>query len=365
LSNLLREIFPVANVDLFTSGTIGMLAVPNRIVMSPMTRSRMAPKGVPSEMAVEYYSQRASAGLIITEGTAPSAGGLGYARTPAIETDEQVAAWKKITAAVGAKGGRMFMQLMHVGRIGSPLNRYTEQPLVAPSTVKAAGQIWTDSAGLQDFPMPQALSISEIAGVIEEFSKASRNALAAGFKGVELHAASGYLPMQFLSSNTNLRTDGYGGSVTKRIRFVLEVLDAMIAAAGSPSKIGIKIAPGMPFNDIQDADPKETYTTLVKALADKGLAYLHVLQTALPGTFELLRPLYSGTFAACGGFTKESGTAALKSGLADFIVYGKPFIANPDLPTRFAKDAPLAVADPSVFYSPGPKGYIDWPSLQG
>jgi N-ethylmaleimide reductase len=353
----------VANVDLFTPGTLGALTVPNRIIMSPMTRSRMAPTGVPSEMAIEYYSQRASAGVIITEGTAPAAGGIGYARTPAIETDEQVAAWKKITNAVGAKGGRMILQLMHVGRIASPLNRYTEQPIVAPSAVKAAGQIWTDAAGLQDFPAPSALSLTEIQEVIEGYAKATRNALAAGFKGVELHAASGYLPMQFLSSNTNLRTDGYGGSVTTRIRFVLEVLDAMIGAAGSPAKIGIKIAPAMPFNDIHDADPKETYTTLVKALANKGLAYLHVLQTALPGTFELLRPLYPGTFAICGGFTKESGNAALKSGLADFIVYGKPFIANPDLPIRFAKDAPLAVADPSVFYSPGPKGYIDWPSL--
>lgn len=353
----------MANVDLFTPGTIGGLAVPNRIVMSPMTRSRMAPNGVPSEIAIEYYSQRALAGLIITEGTAPSAGGMGYARTPAIESDEQVAAWKKVTHAVSVKGGRMFAQLMHVGRIGSPLNRYTEQPLVAPSAVKAAGQIWTDAAGLQDFPTPKELSAAEIAAVIEEYAKATRNALAAGFKGVELHAASGYLPMQFMSSNTNLRTDGYGGSVTKRIRFVLEALDAMIGAAGSASKVGIKIAPAMPFNDIHDADPKETYTTLVKALAGKGLAYLHVLQTAMPGTFELLRPLYPGTFAVCGGFTKETGNAALKSGLADFIVYGKPFIANPDLPVRFAKDAPLAVADPSVFYSPGSKGYIDWPTL--
>lgn len=353
----------MAHVDLFTPGTIGALAVPNRIIMSPMTRSRMGPNGVPSEMAIEYYSQRASAGLIVTEGTAPSAGGIGYARTPAIESGAQVVAWKRITDAVGAKGGRMFMQLMHVGRIGSPLNRYTEQPLVAPSAVKAAGQIWTDAAGLQDFPLPKALSTSEIAAVIDEYAQATRNALAAGFKGVELHAASGYLPMQFLSSNTNLRTDGYGGSVTKRIRFVLEALDAMIAAAGSASKIGIKIAPAMPFNDIHDADPKETYTTLVKAISGKGLAYLHVLQTALPGTFELLRPLYPQTFLVCGGFTKESGTAALKSGLADFIVYGKPFIANPDLPVRFVKDASLAVADPSIFYSPGPKGYIDWPTL--
>ena len=350
------------DVDLATPGMIGALKTPNRIIMSPMTRSRAAANGVPAEMAVEYYAQRASAGLIITEGTAPSANGIGYIRTPAIETAEQVAAWKKITDAVSARDGRMFMQLMHVGRIGSAHNRYIDRPLVAPSAIKAAGQIFT-AAGMQDFPEPVALSTAEVGGVIEEYAKATRNALAAGFKGVELHSASGYLPMQFLSSNSNQRTDGYGGSVKNRIRFVVETLDAMIAAAGDASRVGIKIAPGMPFNDIQDADPKETYTELVKAIAGKGLAYLHVLRTTIPETFELLRPLYTGTFLVNGGFTKESGDAALKSGLADFIVYGKAFIANPDLPVRFAKDAPLAVADPSVFYSPGPVGYTDWPTL--
>ncbi len=352
----------MTSVDLFTPGKIGTLEVPNRMIMSPMTRSRMLTNGVPSDMAIEYYSQRASAGLILTEGTAPSAGGIGYARTPAIETAEQVAGWKKITDAVSAKHGHMFVQLMHVGRIGSPLNRFTDQPLVAPSAVKPAGQIWTDAKGLQDFGTPHALSTAEIGVIVEEYAQATRNAFKAGFKGVELHAASGYLPMQFLSSNTNLRTDQYGGNVNNRIRFVMEVLDAMIAAAGSPAKVGIKIAPGMPFNDINDADPVETYTTLVKALAGKGLAYLHVLQTALPGTFELLRPHYSGTFAAAGGFTKDSGTAALQSGLADFIVYGKLFIANPDLPHRFARNVPLAAPDPTTFYTPGPKGYIDQPA---
>lgn len=353
----------MADLNLLTPGKLGSLAVPNRMIMAPMTRSRMLPGGVPSDLAVEYYAQRASAGLILTEGTAPSAVGLGYARTPAIETPEQVAGWKKITDAVSAKGGRMFVQLMHVGRIGSALNRYTDRPLVAPSAIKAAGQIWTDASGLQDFDTPVALSTAEIGKVIEEYAQATRNALAAGFKGVELHAASGYLPMQFLSTNTNQRTDGYGGGVNNRIRFVLEALDAIIAAAGSPAKVGIKIAPGMPFNDIQDANPTETYTTLVKALAGKGLAYLHVLQTTLPGTFELLRPLYPETFAAAGGFTKDSGNAALASGLADFIVFGKPFIANPDLPTRFATNAALNTPDPTTFYSPGPKGYIDQPSL--
>jgi N-ethylmaleimide reductase len=353
----------MSDINLLSPGRIGSLAVPNRLVMAPMTRSRAGAGGVPSELSIEYYAQRASAGLILTEGTAPSAQGLGYARTPAIDTAEQIAAWKKITDAVKAKGGHMFMQLMHVGRIGNQHNRYTDKPLVSASAIKAAGQIWTDAAQLQDHPVPHALGTNEIAGVIAEYAQATKNALAAGFDGVELHSASGYLPMQFLSSGTNQRTDGYGGSASNRIRFVVEALEAMIAAAGSADKVGIKISPGMPFNDCTDADPKETYTTLVPAIANKGLAYLHVLQTALPGVFELLRPHYQGTFAIGGAQTLESGNAALKSGLADFVVYGKSFLANPDLPARFAKGATLNAFDTTTFYSPGAKGYTDYPTL--
>jgi N-ethylmaleimide reductase len=353
----------MSEINLLSPGRIGGMETRNRIIMSPMTRSRALAGGVPSALAIEYYTQRASAGLIITEGTAPSAVGLGYARSPAIESPEQIAAWKKITDAVHAKGGRMFCQFMHVGRIGHDANRYTKEPLVAPSAIKAAGTIWTDTQGMQEHPTPRALETREIPAVIEEFAQATRNALAAGFDGVELHAASGYLPMQFLSSNTNQRTDQYGGSVNNRIRFVVETLEAMIKAAGSADKVGIKIAPGMPFNDIQDADPKETYTTLVKALAPLGLGYLHVLRTVIPETFDMLRPLYKGTFLVCGGFTQETGNAALKSGLADFIVYGKLFTSNPDLPARFAKGAELVPWDTTTFYSPGPKGYTDYASL--
>jgi N-ethylmaleimide reductase len=334
------------------------------MIMAPMTRSRAGAKGVPSKLAIEYYAQRASAGLILTEGVAPSAVGLGYARTPAIESQEQIAAWRAITSAVHAKGGRMFAQFMHVGRIGHPANRYTDEPLVAPSAIRAAGQMWTDAHGLQDYAMPRALETSEIPGVIEQYAQATRNALAAGFDGVELHSASGYLPMQFLSSNTNQRTDQYGGSVRNRIRFVVEALEAMSAAAGSPSKVGIKISPAMPFNDIHDANPTETYTTLVSAISGMGLAYLHVLQSApLPNAHALLRPLFDGMFAAGGGFTKDTGNAAIESGLADFVVFGKLFTSNPDLPVRFALDAALVGWDASTFYSPGPKGYTDFASL--
>ncbi len=350
------------DINVLTPGRIDGFDTHNRVIMAPMTRSRALPGGVPSELAIEYYTQRAYAGLIITEGIAPSAVGLGYARTPAIENAGQVAAWKKITDAVHGKGGRIFAQFMHVGRIGHAANRYTTEPLVAPSAIRAAGQMWTDSLGMQDNGMPRALDLGEIPRVIEQYAHATRNAFAAGFDGVELHSASGYLPMQFLSSNSNQRTDSYGGSVQNRIRFVVETLEAMTQAAGSPSKVGIKISPAMPFNDISDADPVETYTTLVKAISPMGLAYLHVLRSApLPNIFEILRPLFKGLFAAGGGFTRESGNALLQSGLADFIVFGKLFTSNPDLPVRFAKSAPLVDPDPNTFYSPGPKGYTDYP----
>ena len=354
----------MADLTLFTPGRINGFDTKNRFVMAPMTRSRALPGGVPSELAVEYYAQRASAGLIITEGVAPCAAGIGYARTPTAETPEQMAAWKKIVDAVHAKGGRMFMQFMHVGRIGNAENRYTKEPLVSASAVRAAGQMWTDSKGMQDLDAPRALETSEVPGVIAQYAAATRNALDAGFDGVELHSASGYLPMQFLSSNTNLRTDAYGGNAQNRIRFVVEALEAMAKAAGTPSKVGIKISPAMPFNDIHDADPVETYTTLVHAIGSMGLAYLHVLKTTIPNTFELLRPLFKGPFLAGGGFSKESGNTALASGTADFIVFGKLFTSNPDLPARFEQSAALVDPDPSTFYSPGPKGYVDYSALQ-
>jgi len=330
-------------------------------MMAPMTRSRALAGGVPSELAIEYYAQRASAGLIATEGVAPNAVGLGYARTPAIETAEQIAAWKKITDAVHARGGHMFMQFMHVGRIGHSANRYTTEPLIAPSAVRANGQMWTDAHGLQDFDAPRALESSEIPGVIEGFAQATRNALAAGFDGVELHAASGYLPMQFLSTGTNQRTDAYGGSLHNRIRFVLETLEVMIAAAGDSTRVAMKISPAIPFNDIHDNEPIETYSALVKAVAPMGLGYLHVLRTPpLPQIFDVLRPLYPGTFAVGGGFDFASGNAALASGLADFVVFGKPFTSNPDLAERFAAGLPLTPFDATTFYTPGAKGYTDF-----
>ena len=353
----------MADINLLTPGRIDGFDTRNRMIMAPMTRSRALAAGVPSELAITHYAQRASAGLILTEGTAPSAVGLGYARTPAVHSAEQVAAWKKITDAVHAKGGRMYMQFMHVGRIASSFNRYVDEPPVAPSAVKAAGQIWTDKAGLQDYDTPRELELSEIPGVIEEYAQATRNALEAGFDGVELHSASGYLPMQFLSSGTNRRTDAYGGSVKHRIRFVVEALESMIAAAGSSGRVGIKISPAMPFNDCTDDDPVETYTTLVKAISPLNLGYLHVLRTTIPHTFELLRPLFNGPFAAGGGFDREKGDALLASGAADFVVFGKLFTSNPDLPARFSNGGEITPWNADTFYTPGEKGYTDYAAL--
>lgn len=348
--------------QLFTPIRIGRHTLPNRLVMAPMTRSRADDAGVPGELVSLYYAQRASAGLIITEGVFPSAMGKGYVRTPGIETDAQVAAWKKVTEAVHAKGGRIFMQMMHCGRISHPsLLPDAAQP-VAPSAIKPAGQTWT-GAGLQDFVAPRELTVDEISGVVDDYRMATRRALAAGFDGVELHAASGYLPEQFLSSGSNQRQDQYGGSVANRARFVLEVLGAMVAEAGG-DRVGIKISPEMNFNDIVDATPQETYTHLVEQLRGLDLAYLHVaLFGAGVDYHALLRPRFSGAYLIGGGLDQKSAEAALAGGRADATVFGGAFLANPDLPERFRQGAALNSADKSTFYSPGLEGYTDYQFL--
>lgn len=348
--------------QLFTPTHIGRHTVPNRLVMAPMTRSRADEAGVPGELVSTYYAQRASAGLIISEGVFPSAMGQGYVRTPGIETEAQVAAWKQVTEAVHAQGGRIFMQLMHCGRISHPsLLPHGAQP-VAPSALQPAGQTWTAS-GLQDFVTPRALSLDEIAGVINDYRLATRRALAAGFDGVELHSASGYLPEQFLSSGSNQRQDAYGGSVANRARFVLEVLAAMVAEAGG-DRVGIKISPEMNFNDIVDAAPQETYTYLVEQLRELNLAYLHVaLFGAKVDYHALLRPRFNGAYLMGGGLDQAAAEAALADGRADATVFGGAFLANPDLPARFRQGAALNTPDKNSFYSPGAQGYTDYPFL--
>lgn len=347
---------------LFTSVQIGATSLANRIVMAPMTRSRANDAGVPGELVARYYGQRATAGLIITEGVYPSAVGKGYVRTPGIHSEAQIAAWRQVTDAVHAEGGKIFMQLMHSGRISHPSLQPNGEIPLAPSAIRPAGQVWTEQ-GQQDFVTPREMTTAEIAATIEEYRLATRNALAAGFDGVELHAASGYLPEQFLSSGSNQRTDNYGGSVANRVRFVQEVLAAMVAEAGG-ARVGMKISPEMNFNDIRDAKPQETYTTLVDAIAGLGLAYLHVaLFGAQTDYHALLRPRFHGAYLIGGGLDRDKAEALLATDAADAVVFGSSFIANPDLPARLRQGAALAQADRASFYSPGAAGYTDYPAL--
>ncbi len=350
-------------MNLFSPVKLGDYSLRNRVVMAPMTRSRADTQGVPSPLAAEYYGSRADAGLIITEGTAPSASGLGYPRTPGIYSPAQIAAWRKVTDAVHARGGKTFLQLMaRRGVIAHSANRTIPDPPVAPSAVRAAGEMWTDSQAMQPFDVPRALELAEIPSVIGEYAQATRNALAANFDGVELHSASGYLPNQFLSTGTNKRDDAYGGSIENRIRFAVEALSAMIGAAGSPGKVGMKVSPGMAFNDIGHDDPLPTYLALAKAVAPHNIAYLHVMRAGI-GAETALREAFPGTLLVGGGFKREEANQALGEGRADAVVFGSSYVANPDLVMRLDRDLPLNAPDPSTFFSAGPKGYTDYPVL--
>ena len=318
--------------------------------------------GVPSDLVTTYYAQRATAGLIISEGVFPDASGKGYVRTPGIETAEHVAAWKSVTQAVHAQGGHIFMQLMHCGRVSHPSLLHDGALPLAPSAIKPAGQTWTAN-GLQDFVTPHALSVTQIGGVVDSYRHAARRAIEAGFDGVELHAASGYLPEQFLSSSSNQREDQYGGSVENRSRFVLEVLAAMVDEVGS-DRVGIKISPEMNFNDISDANPQETFTYLVKQLRELKLAYLHVALFGASFDYHAaLRELFEGRYLIGGGLTRDSADTLIAEGKADAAVFGGAFLANPDLPARFLSGASLNVPDKDTFYTPGAEGYIDYPAL--
>jgi N-ethylmaleimide reductase len=358
---------------IFEPTTIAGLKLKNHVAMAPLTRQRADRMGVPQPWVTDYYSQRSGAGLVIAEGTQPSFAGQGYCRTPGIHTPEQVAAWKDVTAAVHANGAKMFLQMMHCGRIAHPLNRQIDDAPVAPSAVKPAGTMWTDQKQMQDFPMPHALETGELGVVVEEFVSAARNAIEAGFDGVELHAANGYLLNQFLATNTNQRTDAYGGSLNGRIRFVVEVTEAVAAAIGA-ARTAIRVSPGHMFNDLIDANPLETHRALLDALPTAAMAYVHVM---LPNAFSpqlnnagdpdavlpALRPHVKGALLAAGNLTLESASAALDSGLIQVAVFGRPFIANPDLVARFATGAPLAAPREALFYTPGPEGYSDYPPL--
>lgn len=350
---------------LFEPVRLGELQLANRIVMAPMTRSRADARAVPGSDMVEYYRQRASAGLIVAEGTAPSASGLGYCRTPAIYNREQISAWQQVTRAVHEQGGRIVLQLMHVGRAASHYNKPQGAPTVAPSSLPARVQLFSDSAGMVDADVPQALSLAAIAEVIGDFRQAALNAREAGFDGVELHCTSGYLPMQFMASGSNLRTDAYGGPVQQRVRFAKEVLEAMAAAIGA-GRVGLRLCPGNPYNDIDDREPEHTATALCQAVAPLGLAYLHIMRSPVPGldAFALARAHGPQGLILNDGFDAASARTALAAGEGTAVSFGRLFIGNPDLVERLRHDRPLAGFDRKTLYTPGARGYSDYPTWQ-
>ncbi|MGH8051756.1 MAG: alkene reductase [Arenimonas sp.] len=351
---------------LFSPKTIGQLALQNRIAMAPMTRSR-AINNIPNDTMREYYEQRNSAGLLITEGTSPSADGLGYARIPGIFTQEQADAWSKIATAVHVGGSKLAVQLMHTGRIGHDLNLPEGKALIAPSAIAAAGQMWTDQQGMQDHPAPKAMGRDDLERVKNDFVSASKLAIAAGLDGVELHAANGYLLGQFLNPRSNIRDDEYGGSAENRRRYVLEVVDAVAAAIGA-GRVGIRISPFNPFNDLAANYENEEveYLALVGELTKRDIAYLHLIATpgAVPdSSVKAIREAFPGPLMLAGDFNRERAEAALASGIADVVAFGKPFIGNPDLPTRLLKNIALNAFNPDQLYTPGPQGYSDYPTV--
>jgi N-ethylmaleimide reductase len=350
-------------MQLFEPYSLGRLRLQSRIVMAPMTRSR-AIGNVPNDLMAEYYEQRSSAGLIVTEGTSPSPNGLGYARIPGNFSDAQVAGWRKVTTAAHSGGAKIFLQLMHTGRITHPLNLPRGAEVVAPSAVAAAGQMWTDQSGMQNFPTPRALETREVAGVVAEYVTAATNAIEAGFDGVELHGANGYLIEQFLNTGTNKRTDDYGGSIANRNRFAIEVSAAIVKAIGA-DRTAIRLSPFNTFNDMVGDYPEipQQYTALAQRLGALELAYIHVVQYAKVGE-PLLRAIknaFGRTIVINGGLDREKAEAAFEAGLADLAAFATGFLSNPDLPYRLANGLPLTALDPSTFYSADAKGYTDYP----
>jgi N-ethylmaleimide reductase len=357
---------------LFQATTVRGLALANRTVMSPMTRSRAVDANTPNALMAEYYAQRASAGLIITEGVAPSPNGLGYARIPGLFNADQVKGWKLATEAVHAKGGKIVVQLMHTGRVSHVANLPAGAEVVGPTATTLAGEMYTDSQGMQAHSAPRAMTEQDIAKAVEEYAHAARLAIEAGFDGIELHAANGYLIEQFLNPNVNQRTDTYGGSIDARNRFALEVAAATSKAIGA-ERVGIRLSPYGVFNGTGAFPEVEAQTlALAKALSAMGLMYLHVLDHSamgappVPATLKAqLRAAFDGPFILAGGFDKASAEKALEANQADLIAFGRPFLSNPDLVARLRTGASLNAPDMATFYTPGAKGYTDYPVLAG
>ncbi len=351
--------------SLFTPVSLGALNLSNRVIMAPMTRDRAGPGDVPTPLMVEYYRQRASAGLIITEGVQPSPEGKGYWRTPGIYSPEQIAGWRLVSDAVRARGGRMVMQLMHCGRVVVPTNRGFDARVLAPSAIACPTPVPGPDGVPVATAMPEAIAADEIPVLIEEFATAARNAIAAGMDGVELHYASGYLINQFLNPVSNQRADIYGGSAENRIRFPVAVLKALADAIGG-DRVGFRISPGNPYNGMDPADPEATFAPFVKAADGLGLAYCHVVDMGLEelDTLAMLRANWSRPIIANNGLKADSAAALIDAGRADAVSFGRAFIANPDLVERVAAGAPLARVDFAHVYTGEEKGFTDYPAME-
>ena len=353
---------------LFEPYQLGPITLPNRLVMAPLTRNRAVAGLVPNPLAVEYYGQRASAGLLVTEASQVSQQGQGYQDTPGIYSREQVAGWRKVTDRVHDRGGRIFIQLWHVGRISHVSLQENNQPPVAPSAIRAKGKTFVGGT-FADVSEPRALTLEEIPGIIESFRRGAANALQAGFDGVEIHGANGYLLDQFAKDGANRRTDGYGGSIENRARLMLEVSKAVVAEAGA-GRTGIRISPVTPANDISDSNPQPLFDHIVDHLNALKLVYIHVIEGATGGPRDIapfdygsLRKRFSGAYMANNGYDLELANKVLAANEADLIAFGKPFIANPDLVERLKRGASLNVPDKATFYGGGAKGYTDYPVL--
>lgn len=357
-------------MDLFTPILFGPYTLPNRIVMAPLTRNRAEAGNVPGPLNAVYYAQRASAGLIISEASQVSPQGLGYPGTPGIYSPEQVEGWKLVTEAVHKNNGRIFLQLWHVGRISHPDLQPEGILPVAPSALAPRGEAATYE-GMKPFVTPRALETDEISGIVEQYRIGAENALAAGFDGVEIHGANGYLLDQFLRDGTNCRADAYGGSIENRARLLLEVTEAVVGVWGG-DRVGVRLSPSGTFNDMSDSDPKATFGYAIEQLNRFGLAYLHLREpdaadirhggTAISTSY--FRPIFKGNLMVNTDYTLETGNQAIAHKQADLVAYGVLFIANPDLPERFRSGAPLNPPDPTTFYGGTEKGYIDYPTLQ-
>jgi N-ethylmaleimide reductase len=352
--------------DLFSPVTLGSISMKNRMVMAPLTRNRAGEGGVPSALNATYYEQRASAGLIITEATPISPMAHGYPALPGIYNDAQIAGWRLVTDAVHAKDGKIVIQLWHVGRISHPSLLPNGAQPVAPSAIKPAGQAFTYQ-GLQDYVEPRALAVSELPAIVHDYAHATQCAIDAGFDGVEIHSANGYLLDQFLRDGSNQRTDNYGGSFENRARLLMEVTKAVVDVIGA-DKVGVRLSPVNPFNDMKDSNPQALFNYVAESLNQFNLAYLHALEGGIgsmadPFDFVAFRKLFKGQYIANLGYDKARGNAAIASGYADCVAYGVPFIANPDLVERYKIDAPLNEADSNTFYGGAEQGYTDYPFL--